>query len=267
MFAKGIRIVFAVALCLTARPLLAQSYDFENLALGTMDGQDGWVDFASTPSPTILHGGGVNTTQVAAATGGSSPYARSRARGIASTVQTDSRMEMDAMLGSAGGSLVVFGVAPASNEDPFAFGLETTAQPGFFFFRRSSMFAGNNNLYIPGASSSDWYRLRVEVDYAANGGNGSANVFEKDLTLGDTVFTPIIGMQNLNLGLTASNLANNQIADWTQFEIRVDGSGQIDNLLSSALVTPVPEPGAVAMLCGMGITGSLFTLRRCQRRQ
>ena len=133
------------------------------------------------------------------------------------------------------------------------------------------MFGNNFTLPIAiGNGTSDWYRLLVNVDYLANGGDGSASMFVKDLTLGQTNFTPVAGMQGLNLGLTASNLANIQVSDWTQFEIRVDNTGMLDNISAGQTVNinaSTPEPGSLLLFSAFLTTCTACLARRRRTRK
>ena len=135
------------------------------------------------------------------------------------------------------------------------------------------MFAGSNNLTLPvatGSGNSDWYRLLVNIDYLANGGDGSASLYFKDLTLGQTNFTPVAGMQNLNLGLTASNLANNQVTDWTQYQIRVDSTGMLDNISAGQAINfdaATPEPGSLLLFAASLVSCTACLARRRRTRK
>ena len=48
-------------------------------------------------------------------------------------------------------------------------------------------------------ASTDWLRLRLVIDFTANTGQGSASLFYRNLTDGETAFTPVAGIQNINL--------------------------------------------------------------------
>jgi hypothetical protein len=69
---------------------------------------------------------------------------------------------------------------------------------------------GSNNLIfrnalgtqvsIPGVlTPSHWSTIRVVFDFTANSGEGSASVFQRDITAGATVFTPVVAFQNINM--------------------------------------------------------------------
>lgn len=261
-----LRIPFAVALSLAASPVFADSVNFENVSLGTLSGQDGWTDFTAfgIPSPSVVDGSlysVTNTTHVVRS--GVSPAVAIHQLSTPSTAITSSQLRFDASLGSASG-ISILSLASADGTDAFAFGLNQDTSSSFFLFRRSSMFTGQHNLNVPitfGNGGSDWYRLRADIDYSANGGDGSLSLFEQDLTAGDGGFTPVPGLQNMNLGLTAANLASTQVTDWTEYTIRVDSSALLDNIVIGPSAE-TPEPGSLALLLTSGIAASLLAVRR-----
>jgi len=99
-----------------------------------------------------------------------------------------------------------------------------------------------NGLFITDTSSSDldfravpgtfapgeWIRLRLVIDFTAAGGNGSAVLYYRNLSDGETDFTAYVTNNNLNiLGMGAA--ANPQL--WTGLVARLDSFGpHIDNL-------------------------------------
>jgi len=54
-----------------------------------------------------------------------------------------------------------------------------------------------------GNSVTDWYRLRLRIDVAANGGDGAGSLSYMNLTRGDLGYRDVLPLQNVNLGLTA----------------------------------------------------------------
>jgi hypothetical protein len=106
----------------------------------------------------------------------------------------------------------------------------------------------------PEVQQGDWLRMRLEIDLAANGGNGLANAFYKDLTLGQGSFTPIPGLQNKSANLLGQPAANKYFWDrmYLRGGINVEDN-QIDNL-EVGLVANVPEPASV-LLIAMGAIG------------
>ena len=102
----------------------------------------------------------------------------------------------------------------------------------------------------------DWLRMRLEIDLAANGGNGLANAFYKDLTLGQTDFTPIPGIQNKSANLLGQPAANKYFWDrmYLRGGINVE-ENTIDNL-EVGLISVIPEPASM-LLVAMGAIGLL----------
>ena len=116
------------------------------------------------------------------------------------------------------------------------------------FYLRSSSAYGQGclmqaaGLVIPDSSGSDydlraapvtfadneWIRLRLVIDFTANGGDGSAVLYYRNLSDGETTFTPYVTNTDLNiLGLGAN--ANPVL--WTGIVGRLDSFGpHIDNL-------------------------------------
>ena len=62
--------------------------------------------------------------------------------------------------------------------------------------------AGFNDSGRGGNSGNDWYRLQLRMDLTANGGEGSASLYYRNLTDADAVFEPIVEMQEFSLELT-----------------------------------------------------------------
>ena len=54
-----------------------------------------------------------------------------------------------------------------------------------------------------GDSKDDWYRIRLHVDFTANGGDGAGSLSYLNLTDGESVYQPVDGLQDVNLNLTS----------------------------------------------------------------
>ena len=83
-----------------------------------------------------------------------------------------------------------------------------------------------------GAVGGDWVRLRLVMDFTANGGQGSGSVYYQNLAAGDTAFQPLAGLQNVNLGLDPhANNARNP-AHWNAMWLHMEGAtNQLDNIV------------------------------------
>lgn len=120
---------------------------------------------------------------------------------------------------------------------------------------------------LPNGTTSDWYRLRLTMDFTANGGDGSMSMFEQNLTLGEVSFTPITEMQNLSMGILAGGSAL-QPVNWTHDWIRVDSSGSLDNLsFNSTPLAETPEPGICALILAGSLSGTMLLRLRSSRRK
>ncbi len=85
-----------------------------------------------------------------------------------------------------------------------------------------------------GNAGSDWYRLRLRIDLAANGGEGAGSLFYMNLSAGDTVFHAIPELQAVDLGLTAMS-PDAQTEEWDAMWLQLMSGGgaipSVDNLL------------------------------------
>lgn len=251
-------------LCLTTGFAHADTINFENLSNGSLIGQDGWISLFNTP--VVSPGFGVDATKIVSVSGTNA--VAMRPRGVAPTAQNGSVLQFDANLGGNADSTALFGLAVADGTQSIAFGLNVPGNGpqahafSFYLFDRSSQFAASHYVAaaIPAGAEADWYRLQLAMDFTANGGDGKGSISAENLTLGETIFTPIAGLQDINLGLTAANVAALQPTDWTQSELYVASGGALDNLSASAAVAATPEPGAYALILAGGLSG--FVLRR-----
>ena len=96
-----------------------------------------------------------------------------------------------------------------------------------------------------GAVGGDWVRLRLVMDFTANGGQGSGSVYYQNLAAGDTAFQPLAGLQNVNLGLDPHATNARNPAHWNAMWLHMEGAtNQLDNIVIgviSADVTIKPE--------------------------
>lgn len=81
------------------------------------------------------------------------------------------------------------------------------------------------------AGCGHWVRLRLVMDFAANGGQGSGNLYFKNLTNGDTSFAKVSGLQGVNLGLNPAGLDATNPANWNAMWTHMEGAtNQLDNI-------------------------------------
>ncbi len=105
-------------------------------------------------------------------------------------------------------------------------------------------------------TTDNWLRLKVDMDFTANGGQGEATVSWADAVL-ETAFQEVAGLTGLNMGLNAAatdaDNVNNWNAVWTSF---LGAGGQLDNIAGH-----VREPGPLAVF-GFGVFALGFIRRR-----
>ena len=91
-----------------------------------------------------------------------------------------------------------------------------------------------------GNEATHWYRLRLRLDFDANGGDGSASLAYMNLTNGETSFTDIPTLQDLNVRLILNGAPDQ--ADWNAMflKLRVDATNipKVDNLIPNIPVNP-----------------------------
>ena len=238
----------------------AQTVDFENLTNGSLNGQDGWVSNTNdlTVSATTILG----TPTKLISSPGAGGWAQ-RSRGITPTVQNAEVMQFDVTLNGHTNSAGLYGLATSGFSTPVMFGLHADSSYAFYVYLQSSLYAPEGHelkSFLGGYAAFDWFRLKFVTDYSANGGNGSGSLYEMDLTNHDAVFTPVAGLQNLNLGLLEPALASEQPSDLTGQQIYVVGGDSVDNLTTSLDLASTPEPGVVAI--GASALFAVVALRR-----
>ena len=231
------------------------TYDFETLTVGQpIVGQDGWtLTSPSELSPFIELGSGANTTitlsGVTDAVGNQVQRSFSTpldytAADTAIEWRVDARAT-ETSFGTAHAG-AVFSLTPAPNSTGFV-GI------GWQYGRALITNALGTN--SQGAIlNSDWYQYRMLINFSVNGGSGSLSY--RDLTTGQSSFTPDPALQNINLGLTP-NGQGHYLAGFAQAEVEQAGSN-VDNLFI------VPEP-STAILGAVGLASLLLRRKRCDR--
>lgn len=259
--------VVALAVPAPAAPI----YTFENLVGGgNLIGQDNWIhaNTLSTSSPEfkILIGSGSDSSKVSTPFSGNAQAARKNNANFSIPTFTGTEkiyLEADIQFGLG---LSVFGTMQAPTTTTFSstspwvgFNSTTTGTPAvttrFIQFRPSFVPGGGATVQVSTATAApeivanDWVRLRMELNLAGNGGNGSADIFYKDLTLGQTSFTAVPGLQGLNAGILVNTGPNKYF--WDSLFVRggiSDGSNSADNLEVGLISSGVPEPASIGLL-------------------
>jgi hypothetical protein len=273
-----------LAVAALAVPAQASLYTFENLNLGAdLVGQDNWTYLTGTTSPSnqakVLVGTGFNTSKVASPFSGDMQLGRENNGSFSIPTFTGTEKiyyQADFQYGTQLNvmTLVKDTESPAYVVDSFApwIGFSATGSGPTFamnFNYRSFGTAPPPQLHIPVASvapeiqTGDWVTLRLELDLPGNGGNGTASAFYKDLTLGQTSFTPIPGIQNLSGNL--SGYAAPVRYSWDEMFIRggiSNGNNCFDNIEVNAII---PEPSSM-LLIAIGAIGLAGCGRRNRRK-
>ena len=89
----------------------------------------------------------------------------------------------------------------------------------------------------PYGTCPDWVRLRLVMDFTANGGQGAGDLYYQNLTAGDSALQPVAGLQNINLGLNSVGTDATNPARWNAMWTNMWGEGnQLDNIVVVATV-------------------------------
>ncbi|MGY0217397.1 tandem-95 repeat protein [Endozoicomonadaceae bacterium StTr2] len=84
---------------------------------------------------------------------------------------------------------------------------------------------------FPAADGGGWARYRIEIDLAGNNGEGSVTVKYKDLSAGDSSWSTVSGLENINAGLDSAAANHTNPNNWDGVFIQGDGQGvRVDNL-------------------------------------
>ncbi len=225
-------------------------YDFESLGLGNINGQDNWVE--AVTNATIVNDTLANGTQVVR------PNVISGLAGDTELTRVNdvnfnypafpSGGEAEIWFDATGDDNAVFALGQDINND----GVLTTADdeigvPFGIWERQFSIFTGNSLIVRAGVAdlgtnnlATDWYRMRLRIDFGANSGDGSASLAYMNLTNGEANFTDIPGLQDLNLKLVFNGAPDE--ADWDAMflKLRVDATNipKVDNLIPNFPINP-----------------------------
>ena len=217
-----------------ATPSLATpvTYTFEGLTSGSdLVGQDGWVDLGSGAFIDVVTGSGSNPSLVAANPGGSGTHWAERTNDVVFSFPGFTGNEASAYLQTdfqfASGTNFHFYVGNTSPWIQLLDDVGTITSPSFGV--RGANFGSQSSTLVPaGINTGDWLRIRLVMDLSANGGAGFGDVFFQNLTQGDTSFTAVGGLQDVDLEMGGVDATT-----WNSIAIRTDSSAsasRIDNL-------------------------------------
>lgn len=233
-------------------------YDFDHLSDGFLPKRDDWVICLNVCYPRIGAGEGSNTTQVLTIGGGAGGVFRPMDKKTFSGTEVKAWLEADIQWNG-----------PTQEERSTTVGLtvndEFKSKPAitlispriglFSTFSKSKntpanhlvviVFKGGKEVFLraplpESVQPGDWLRLRLEMNFLDNGGNGRGALLYKNLTKNETAFSPS-GLDGIDLGLKELSGRAAQPANWNAWVIRLvnvaanGGSGfAIDNLAVSS---------------------------------
>jgi hypothetical protein len=240
----------------------AATYDFETLPLNrTLNGNDGWLSEPSIgelitrqdespengsqvaqPYAGLASGWYAMLTRVNDENFGFAPFWSTEPT-IVTQVDVTGMAAAGAALGKDldGDGLLML----ADGERGPVFGTYREAQQGVPNFFIQSVSGAAYAVPLTGGDrccnlDSDWYRLQLRVDLAGYNGSGSGSLYYRNLTAGDTAFTPVVGLQEMRLEL--EQMAPGAEPDqWNAMflTMRFDGSRHMPSL--DNLVPHVPS--------------------------
>lgn len=229
------------------------AYDFEALTTSAFLGdQDGWDDQPGQGEAWVtVDGSAANGSKVAAhiqttAHSESAYLSRENDQNFSFPAISSSQSVLVMQFDLTGDYLARFGLGHDINSDdvleadPLGNGSGSELGPVFgiddrrFVVQQAGLGMASYADFGGGDAASDWFRLKLEVDFNANGGNGAGTLFYMNLSDGDTGFTAVPGLSDVNLGLTAMHpeaLADEWNRMWLHLLTGGGNSPSVDNLL------------------------------------
>lgn len=233
-----------------------QVYDFEALQAGRpLLGQDGWIGYAGQTNLPMVATARVSYAlkrETFAAGGGGA----GTGSGMAARVN-DERFKFEAHTATNTCAAIQFDVRPSGGDAMFALGSGLTTvnenrvgpQVGFLgrFLARG---AGFGKLHFadlePGDSKTDWYRVRLQMDFTANDGDGRGTMYVMNLSRGERAFRVKPVVKAMPLELKRMEGEPGKPEKWDSLFIWSAASDcQIDNLMPHVAETGVAPAAAV----------------------
>lgn len=260
----------AFSLCLNAQ--IEHTYDFNSLAIGGLDGQDGWHTILTTTGPSDLN---VDYAVGSVVHPDASLFVYYNASGSGygrcGTRKASANFDFD----FSAGNVIEFecdmhrnywsmryGVGfDADGDGHIAIGLPTEVNEGGIYVQISQQSPANNKVVLPGGSSvvfantnAGWVRYKMVLDFAANSGQGAVALFSKPGLTGTWQAIPEV--QGVNIGLTAGSGDKLDRLAWDGIFIQGQGGTTgFDNIL----VREPTSTGQLQFIEMLPITNKLTT--------
>lgn len=219
-------------------------YDFEALAEGNINGQDNWVEpvtNATVTTDTTPENGTKVVRPVSIVQGQAGETEISRVNdvnfsfegftGDTGQIQFDITGDDNGIF-ALGQDLSGDGMLTAEDDEigiPFGFWERQLA-----VFRANSLNIRAGNVAVAdGEESTDWYRVRLSIDFTANGGDGAGSLSYLNLTNGETEFKAPPELQDLDLRILTNGAPDPAAWDSMFLLLRIDASNipKADNLI------------------------------------
>ncbi len=229
--------------------VIEHTYDFNNLSVANLDGQDDWHTILTTTGPHDLFIENVvgsvvspDGSKAAYYNGSGAGYGRTGTRKATSNFDFDftdggiMEVEIDMHRNWWG---MYFGVGfDANSNGHIAPSLGTEPDDGGIILQIASQNLNNNKVLLPNdneiiftANNSGWCRYKMVLDFMANGGQGAVALFYKPGASG-TTWTAINEVQGINMGMTPGSGDKKDYEVWDGVFIKASGgTAGFDNIL------------------------------------
>ena len=188
------------------------SYDFDHLWINQfIDGKDNWIDqdgqgLAWTGLDETQVNGSVVVRPLPTVAYSQSAYI-SRVNDESYSFPAFDGTETEALIqfDVQGEYLAMFALGTDTNGDGMLTSAAGEIGPAFgtdnrmFLIQGANMGAITQVEFGSGNSGSDWYRMRLVVDFTANDGRGMGSLLYRNLTDSHTEFKPVAGLQGIDL--------------------------------------------------------------------